>query len=201
MRILPRIGVLLLAGACARTAPMPEHSPLTARGLKELLPPPLERFEALVTRDSARFRMPVLGADSLRWDVVPYEERPGVEYMFEVQWDTTRSPLNVGRYVEAVQATLDNPPQAPHRGTLGQLIDELTVRAVGLSMVDGRIRGGWVADRSIRVTAEDSSLVIWMGSSARLARLRRTHPDSADITVFASPQGTAYNRTLPIRYR
>lgn len=199
---LHALPALLLLVACAgHQGPPPQHSPLTARHLRELLPPPMSRFDALVTADSARFRMPVFGADSLSWDVVPYEQRPGAEYMFEVQWDTTRSFGTGSRYVEAVAARLDNAPRAPSRGTLSQLIEELSVRAVGFTTAGGRIRGRWVADKSIRVSAEDSSLVIWMGPSVRLSRMRRTHPDSAYVTVFSTPRGTTYRRTLPIRYR
>ena len=197
------IGLAFMIGGCASAVdPELQHSPLTARSLRLLMPPPLARFEAVVTADSMRLRMPVLGADVLRWDVVPYRERPGVEYMFEAQWDTVRGPMmDVGRYVEAVAVTLDEPPRAPRQGTLSELIQAMTVQAIGLSKADGRVRSGWVADRSVRVTAEDSSVVIWLAPSPRLARVRRVHPDSIQFAVFLSPQGIAYRRTVPLRYR
>ena len=196
------IGLAVTIGACAASVdPELERSPLTARSLRVMMPPPLSRFEAVVTADSVRLRMPVFGADVLRWDVVPYRERPGVEYLFEAQWDTARGPTPDGRFVEAVAATLDNPPQAPQHGTLTELIQAMTVRAIGLSRAQGRLQHGWVADHSVRVTAEDSSLVIWLAPSARLARMRRVHPDSVAFTAFLSPQGTVYRRTVAIRYR
>mgnify|MGYP001598692421 CR=1 FL=1 len=195
------IGTLVTEG-CTRPPPtLAAHNPATAVRLRTILAPPEQRFVAQVSRDSAIFVLPVPIRQEWSWDVIPWDKRPGSEYLFEVQWDTANgSAQQMGHYVEALSLTRDAPPQRAHRGPLSTLARSLTPRILPRGTAPSAAARSWGSELTFSVMPDELGIVFRLGASERLARLWRTHPDTAHFTAMLSPLGVVYRRAVRIQY-
>ena len=177
------------------------RSPANAVQLKSVLAPADYLYSVLITAESARFTLPVPRRPEWRWDVTPWQTRPGAEYLFEVQWDTLgRSAQELGRYIEVIEGRIDEPPlRTPSSGNLADL-----VAATKLLVGPGNERGTSGSPPTVpvlRARADTTAVVFLLGPSDQLTRLRRLHPDSFATLMILTPLGISYRRTVGARYR
>ena len=198
-----RIIIVTYTGASCRPGSVSARtrSPSASIEVRSVLAPPSVRYTAVVTSDSAQFVVAVRPRSQWRWNVVPWEKRPGTEYLFEVQWDSVRrGPATSGRYVYAVKAQVDHRRRPPRTGSLSDLLNDALLQTIPVK-TEYDLDRGRTHESALRVRATDSTVTLTLERSTMLRQLCRVRPESVATTVFLVPVGITYRRSVAVTYR